>query len=191
MKNELVDGNSRINWYPEHIQEGRFGEWLRNNVDWAISRERYWGTPIPIWQCDSCSNQVCIGGREELKERLGRPDALTPTLSQGEREIIDVDGLDLHRPYVDEVTFPCDQCDGTMSRVPEVMDCWFDSGAMPFAQAHYPFENSEIEARTVGSRRTTYARRSTRRGGGSTACTRYRRWCSGEPCYRNVICLGH
>ena len=145
LKDDLVEQNSRINWYPDHIREGRFGEWLRNNVDWAISRERYWGTPIPIWQCDSCSNQVCIGGREELKERLGRPDALTPTLSQGEREIIDVDGLDLHRPYVDEVTFPCDQCDGTMSRVPEVMDCWFDSGAMPFAQAHYPFENSEIE----------------------------------------------
>ncbi|MYC37316.1 MAG: isoleucine--tRNA ligase [Chloroflexi bacterium] len=189
LKDELVDGNSRINWYPEHIQEGRFGEWLRNNVDWAISRERYWGTPIPIWQCDSCSNQVCIGGREELKERLGRPDALTPTLSQGEREIIDVDGLDLHRPYVDEVTFPCDQCDGTMSRVPEVMDCWFDSGAMPFAQAHYPFENSEIERE--GLFPADYI---------CEAVDQTRGWfyslhalstlLKGEPSYKNVICLG-
>ena len=189
LKDELVDGNSRINWYPEHIQEGRFGEWLRNNVDWAISRERYWGTPIPIWQCDSCSNQVCIGGREELKERVGRPDALTPTLSQGEREIIDVDSLDLHRPYVDEVTFPCDQCDGTMSRVPEVMDCWFDSGAMPFAQAHYPFENSEIERE--GLFPADYI---------CEAVDQTRGWfyslhalstlLKGEPSYKNVICLG-
>jgi len=189
LKDDLVEQNSRINWYPDHIREGRFGEWLRNNVDWAISRERYWGTPIPIWQCGSCSNQVCIGGREELKERLGRPDALTPTLSQGEREIIDVDGLDLHRPYVDEVTFPCDQCDGTMSRVPEVMDCWFDSGAMPFAQAHYPFENSEIERE--GLFPADYI---------CEAVDQTRGWfyslhalstlLKGEPSYKNVICLG-
>ena len=189
LKDDLVEQNSRINWYPDHIREGRFGEWLRNNVDWAISRERYWGTPIPIWQCDSCSNQVCIGGREELKERLGRPDALTPTLSQGEREIIDVDDLDLHRPYVDEVTFPCDQCDGTMSRVPEVMDCWFDSGAMPFAQAHYPFENPEIERE--GLFPADYI---------CEAVDQTRGWfyslhalstlLKGEPSYKNVICLG-
>ena len=189
LKDDLVEQNNRINWYPDHIREGRFGEWLRNNVDWAISRERYWGTPIPIWQCDSCSNQVCIGGREELKERVGRPDALTPTLSQGEREIIDVDSLDLHRPYVDEVTFPCDQCDGTMSRVPEVMDCWFDSGAMPFAQAHYPFENSEIERE--GLFPADYI---------CEAVDQTRGWfyslhalstlLKGEPSYKNVICLG-
>ena len=189
LKDDLVEQNSRINWYPDHIREGRFGEWLRNNVDWAISRERYWGTPIPIWQCDSCSNQVCIGGREELKERVGRPDALTPTLSQGEREIIDVDSLDLHRPYVDEVTFPCDQCDGTMSRVPEVMDCWFDSGAMPFAQAHYPFENTEMEQ--DGLFPADYI---------CEAVDQTRGWfyslhalstlLKGEPSYKNVICLG-
>ena len=185
LKDELVDGNSRINWYPEHIQEGRFGEWLRNNVDWAISRERYWGTPIPIWQCDSCSNQVCIGGREELKERLGRPHPNPPPEGEG----IDVDDLDLHRPYVDEVTFPCDQCDGTMSRVPEVMDCWFDSGAMPFAQAHYPFENSEIERE--GLFPADYI---------CEAVDQTRGWfyslhalstlLKGEPSYKNVICLG-
>ena len=176
LKDDLVDGNNRINWYPDHIKEGRFGEWLRNNVDWAISRERYWGTPIPIWQCDSCSNQVCVGGREELKERLG-PDAAI------------VDGLDLHRPYVDEVTFPCDQCEGTMSRIPEVMDCWFDSGAMPFAQSHYPFENPEMEKE--GLFPADYI---------CEAVDQTRGWfyslhalstlLKGEPSYKNVICLG-
>ena len=176
LKNDLVDGNSRINWYPDHIKEGRFGEWLRNNVDWAISRERYWGTPIPIWQCGSCSNQVCVGGREELKERLGSNASV-------------VDGLDLHRPYVDEVTFPCDQCDGAMSRIPEVIDCWFDSGAMPFAQAHYPFENPDMERE--GLFPADYI---------CEAVDQTRGWfyslhalstlLKGEPSYKNVICLG-
>ena len=188
-KDDLVEINNRINWYPDHIREGRFGEWLRNNVDWAISRERYWGTPIPIWQCGSCSNLVCVGGRKELKERLGRADALTPTLSRGEREIVDVDGLDLHRPYVDEITFPCDQCDGTMSRIPEVMDCWFDSGAMPFAQSHYPFENPDMERE--GLFPADYI---------CEAVDQTRGWfyslhalstlLKGEPSYKNVICLG-
>ena len=176
LKDELVDGNSRINWYPDHIREGRFGEWLRNNVDWAISRERYWGTPIPIWQCGSCSNQVCIGGKDDLKERLGPNGGM-------------VDGLDLHRPYVDDVTFPCDQCDGTMSRIPEVMDCWFDSGAMPFAQAHYPFENPEMDKE--GLFPADYI---------CEAVDQTRGWfyslhalstlLKGEPSYKNVICLG-
>ena len=176
LKDNLVEQNNRINWYPDHIKDGRFGEWLRNNVDWAISRERYWGTPIPIWQCDSCSNQLCIGGREELKERLGKKAAV-------------VDGLDLHRPYVDEVTFPCDQCEGTMSRIPEVMDCWFDSGAMPFAQSHYPFENPDMER--DGLFPADYI---------CEAVDQTRGWfyslhalstlLKGEPSYRNVICLG-
>ena len=176
LKDDLVDGNSRINWYPDHIREGRFGEWLRNNVDWAISRERYWGTPIPIWQCGSCSNQVCVGGKDDLKERLGANGGM-------------VDGLDLHRPYVDDVTFACDQCDGTMSRIPEVMDCWFDSGAMPFAQAHYPFENPEMERE--GLFPADYI---------CEAVDQTRGWfyslhalstlLKGEPSYKNVICLG-
>ena len=175
-KDDLVEINNRINWYPDHIREGRFGEWLRNNVDWAISRERYWGTPIPIWQCDSCSNQVCVGGRDELRDRLG-PNGGT------------VDGLDLHRPYVDEITFPCDQCDGKMSRIPEVMDCWFDSGAMPFAQSHYPFENPDMERE--GLFPADYI---------CEAVDQTRGWfyslhalstlLKGEPSYRNVICLG-
>ncbi len=176
LKDDLVEQNSRINWYPDHIREGRFGEWLRNNVDWAISRERYWGTPIPIWHCRGCGNQVCVGGREELKERLGSNAAI-------------VDGLDLHRPYVDDVTFPCDQCDGVMSRIPEVMDCWFDSGAMPFAQSHYPFENPEMEKE--GLFPADYI---------CEAVDQTRGWfyslhalstlLKGEPSYKNVICLG-
>ena len=176
LKDDLVEQNSRINWYPDHIREGRFGEWLRNNVDWAISRERYWGTPIPIWQCGSCSNQVCVGGREELKEYLGVNAGV-------------VDGLDLHRPYVDEITFTCEECDGTMSRIPEVMDCWFDSGAMPFAQSHYPFENPEMEQ--DGLFPADYI---------CEAVDQTRGWfyslhalstlLKGEPSYRNVICLG-
>ena len=161
LKDDLVEGNSRINWYPDHIKEGRFGEWLRNNVDWAISRERYWGTPIPIWQCGSCSNQVCIGGKDDLKEHLG-PNASV------------VDGLDLHRPYVDGITLPCDQCDGTMLRIPEVMDCWFDSGAMPFAQSHYPSRTRTWKGRGC-SLPTISARQWTRPAAGFTACTRCQR----------------
>ena len=187
LKDDLVEQNSRINWYPDHIREGRFGEWLRNNVDWAISRERYWGTPIPIWQCGSCGNQVCVGGRDELKERLARPHPNPPPGGEG----IDVDGLDLHRPYVDDVTFPCDSsgCDGVMSRVPEVMDCWFDSGAMPFAQSHYPFENPDMERE--GLFPADYI---------CEAVDQTRGWfyslhalstlLKGEPSYKNVICLG-
>ncbi len=176
LKDDLVEGNRRINWYPDHIREGRFGEWLRNNVDWAISRERYWGTPIPIWQCGRCGSRVCIGGRGELKERLG-PDAGV------------VDDLDLHRPYVDGIAFPCDRCSGTMSRIPEVMDCWFDSGAMPFAQSHYPFENSDMEK--TGLFPADYI---------CEAVDQTRGWfyslhalstlIKGGPSYRNVICLG-
>ena len=177
LKDELVGGNSRINWYPEHIKEGRFGEWLRNNVDWAISRERYWGTPIPIWHCCRCNNMVCLGGRDELQERAG-PD-------------VNIAGLDLHRPYVDEVTFPCDAagCGGVMSRIPEVMDCWFDSGAMPFAQLHYPFEHSDMEGE--GLFPADYI---------CEAVDQTRGWfyslhalstlLKGQPSYKNVICLG-
>ena len=131
VKDRLVGANSSINWYPEHIREGRFGEWLRNNVDWAISRERYWGTPIPVWRCESCESVTCVGSLVELAELSGAV----------------VDDLDLHRPFVDNVTWNCGSpgCDGTMRRIPEVMDAWFDSGMMPLAQWHYPFENTEID----------------------------------------------
>ena len=128
LKQNLVDGNAQIHWYPSHIREGRFGNWLENNIDWAISRERYWGTPIPIWRCQTCGVEDCVGGVADLRAKPGL---------QGFK-----DDLDLHRPYVDNVMFSC-SCGGTMKRVLEVMDCWFDSGAMPYAQWHYPFENRE------------------------------------------------
>lgn len=122
-KDRLVADNQQIAWVPEHIRDGRFGNWLENNVDWAISRERYWGTPLPIWEC-ACGHQECIGSVAELGEKAGR----------------DLSELDLHRPYVDEVTLACAQCGGEMRRLPDVLDAWFDSGMMPVAQWHYPFE---------------------------------------------------
>ncbi len=127
IRDRLVETNQEINWYPDYIKDGRFGNWLANNIDWALGRERYWGTPLPVWQCDRCDEQVCIGSVAELAEKSGR----------------DLAGQDLHRPYIDEVTFAC-ACGGTMHRVPEVIDTWFDSGSMPVAQWHYPFENREL-----------------------------------------------
>jgi isoleucyl-tRNA synthetase len=130
IKEAMVKGNQEIAWYPEHIKNGRFGNWLENNVDWAFARERYWGTPLPIWRCSSCGAYECIGGLKELK---AKPDF------NGLKE-----PLDLHRPYVDDVTFACSKCGGQMRRSQEVLDCWFDSGSMPFAQFHYPFDNKGL-----------------------------------------------
>ncbi|HLA41238.1 MAG TPA: class I tRNA ligase family protein, partial [Candidatus Glassbacteria bacterium] len=126
-RDELLANNSSVNWYPPEVGKGRFAEWLENNVDWALSRDRYWGTPLPIWTCESCSHQLCVGGVEELRG-LGRD--------------VPAD-IDLHKPYVDQISLVCPKCSARMKRVPEVIDCWFDSGAMPFAQLHYPFENVE------------------------------------------------
>lgn len=130
IKEKLIANNKKIHWQPEHIQEGRFGKWLENVRDWNISRNRFWGCPIPIWECENCSEQVCISSVEELKQRAGK----VPMRG---------DELDLHKPYIDEITFECEKCKATMRRVPEVLDCWFESGAMPYAQLHYPFENKE------------------------------------------------
>lgn len=129
VKDELIANNNTVNWIPESIGKGRFGNWLENIQDWAISRNRYWGTPLNIWECEGCGHQECIGSRAELAERSGRPEAAE---------------IELHRPYIDEVTLTCPDCGKVMKRVPEVIDCWFDSGAMPFAQYHYPFENKEL-----------------------------------------------
>jgi len=130
VKESLITGNNEINWYPEHVKYGRFGDWLENNVDWAFSRERYWGTPLPIWRCESCGQYECIGSVKNLREKAGFAGLKEP--------------LDLHRPFVDELTFDCPKCGARMRRVPEVIDCWFDSGAMPLAQWHYPFENDTL-----------------------------------------------
>ena len=127
VKDDLIRNNNTINWIPESIGKGRFGDWLENVQDWGLSRNRYWGTPLPVWQCE-CGHQDCIGSIEELKEKADNCP----------------DDIELHRPYIDAVTIKCPKCGKEMHRVPEVIDCWFDSGSMPFAQHHYPFENKEI-----------------------------------------------
>ena len=128
VKDDLIRNNNTINWIPESIGKGRFGDWLENVQDWGISRNRYWGTPLNIWQCE-CGHMHSVGSRQELFEMSGDERAKT---------------VELHRPYIDEITLKCPECGGEMHRVPEVIDCWFDSGAMPFAQHHYPFENKEL-----------------------------------------------
>ena len=179
VKDNMVEGNGNIEWHPEYIRDGRFGEWLRNNIDWAISRERYWGTPIPIWRCSLCQALECVGSVEELK-------SLAST-GLG----VELDDLDLHRPHIDSITLSCssESCSGTMYRIPEVMDAWFDSGAMPYAQWHYPFENDDIV--TQGLFPADYI---------CEAVDQTRGWfyslhalgtlLHNQPAYKNVICLG-
>jgi isoleucyl-tRNA synthetase len=178
LKDGLISGNNEINWYPEHIKYGRFGDWLQNNVDWAFSRERYWGTPLPVWRCENpeCGGLDCVGSLEEIKRKEGLAGLTEP--------------LDLHRPFVDKVTFNCPQCGQKMRRVPEVIDCWFDSGAMPVAQCHYPFENETLLE--DGRFPADYI---------CEAVDQTRGWFYSlhaiatllfeRPCFRNVICLGH
>lgn len=129
IKDKIIEENKKVNWYPAFVGEKRFGNWLENMNDWAISRNRYWGTPLPLWRC-SCGHMEMIGSREELKEKA--------------IENIDINTLDLHRPFVDDIHITCKECKKPMSRVLDVIDCWFDSGAMPFSQYHYPFENKEL-----------------------------------------------
>ncbi|MFC2012687.1 isoleucine--tRNA ligase [Chloroflexota bacterium] len=176
VKEALISGNDNINWYPEHIKYGRFGDWLENNVDWAFSRERYWGTPLPVWRCEACDNYECVGSVDEMKSKTGFTGLKEP--------------LDLHRPFVDDVTFTCSRCGAGMKRVPDVIDCWFDSGAMPIAQWHYPFENSALLK--DGRFPADYI---------SEAVDQTRGWfyslhaistlLFNQPSFRNVICLGH
>ncbi len=136
VRDRMLAENERIGWHPEHIKHGRFGKWLEGNVDWALSRERYWGTPLPIWSCtaEGCDERCCVGSIAELTERGGEPPR---------RAVDGGEEIDLHRPYIDDVVLTCQSCGGEMRRVPEVIDTWYDSGAMPFAQLHYPFENEE------------------------------------------------
>jgi len=177
VKERLIAGNEEINWYPEHIKYGRFGDWLENNVDWAFSRERYWGTPLPIWRCESCDKYECIGGVQELESK--------PEFSGLLKQL-----LDLHRPFVDELTFDCPECGAKMRRVPEVIDCWFDSGAMPIAQWHYPFENERLlEDGRFPADYICEAVDQTR--GWFYSLHAISTLLFNRPCFKNVICLGH
>jgi len=172
-KDRMVELNNQINWYPQHIRSGRFGNWLSNNVDWALGRERFWGTPLPVWECESCHNQTCVGSVKELSEKVG----------------YDLSKSDLHRPHVDEIRFKCSECGGRMKRVPELIDVWFDSGSMPVGQWHYPFEN---EAQFKESFPADYI---------CEAVDQTRGWFYSlhaistllfdSVSYKNVICLGH
>jgi len=171
-RDKLVELNECINWYPGHIKNGRFGNWLENNVDWALGRERYWGTPLPVWECQSCHHQECIGSVDELTQRTGR----------------DQGGLDLHRPYVDQVTFPCPECEGRMQRVPELIDVWFDSGSMPVAQLHYPFENLDEFKVQFPADYICEAVDQTR--GWFYSLHAISTLLFEQNCYKNVICLG-
>jgi len=174
-KRELIAGNSDINWYPEHIKFGRFGDWLENNIDWAFSRERYWGTPLSVWYCSSCDSFECVGSLNELRQKPNLEGLVEP--------------LDLHRPFVDNITFSCSKCGGKVQRQSEVIDCWFDSGAMPLAQWHYPFENDEIFKRSFPADFICEAVDQTR--GWFYSLHALATLLFDQPCFRNVICLGH
>ncbi|GAP11334.1 isoleucyl-tRNA synthetase [Bellilinea caldifistulae] len=171
-KERMVELNEQINWYPAHIKTGRFGNWLANNIDWALGRERYWGTPLPVWECEQCKHQECIGSVAELSQKAGR----------------DLSGLDLHRPHVDEIIYSCPECGGKMRRIPELIDVWFDSGSMPYAQWHYPFENQEIFARQYPADYICEAVDQTR--GWFYSLHAISTLLNDQVSFKNVICLG-
>jgi len=173
-RDRLVDLNQQINWYPEHIKNGRFGNWLENNVDWALGRDRYWGTPLPIWRSDAPGSDYaeCIGSVAELEAKVGHT----------------LEDLDLHRPYVDQLTWPAPD-GGTMRRVTEVADCWFDSGSMPVAQWHYPFENQEVWERQKQADYICEAIDQTR--GWFYTLHAVSTLLFDRPAFKNVLCLGH
>ena len=171
-KDRLVEINDQINWYPEHIKKGRFGNWLANNVDWALGRERYWGTPLPVWECEGCHSQTCVGSVEELSQKAGR----------------DLTNSDLHRPYVDEITLKCPDCGARMRRVPELIDVWFDSGSMPYAQWHFPFENKDAFKQQFPADFICEAVDQTR--GWFYSLHAISTLLYDSICYKNVICLG-
>jgi isoleucyl-tRNA synthetase len=172
-RDKLVALNNTINWVPDHIKTGRFGNWLENNIDWALSRERYWGTPLPIWECESCRHREGVGSVKELSEKAGR----------------DLSELDLHRPYVDEVHWDCPDCGGRMTRVPDLIDVWFDSGSMPVAQWHYPFENKEKFESQFPADYICEAVDQTR--GWFYSLHAISTLLFNEVSFKNVICLGH
>lgn len=171
-KDRLVELNNRIHWVPDHIREGRFGNWLANNIDWALSRERYWGTPLPVWECEACKHRECLGSVAELSEKAGQ----------------DLSELDLHRPHIDAVTWACPECGGKMTRVPDLIDVWFDSGAMPVAQWHYPFENQDLFRKQFPADYICEAVDQTR--GWFYTLHAISTLLFDTECFKNVICLG-
>jgi isoleucyl-tRNA synthetase len=171
-KDALLAQNEATNWYPETIKWGRYGDWLRNNIDWALSRSRYWGTPLPIWRCDN-DHLTAVGSRAELSRLAGD----------------DLSAIDPHRPYVDDITIDCPQCDATATRVPEVIDCWYDSGAMPFAQFGYPAANAEEFEQSYPADFVCEAIDQTR--GWFYTLMAVGTLVTGQNAYRNVLCLGH
>lgn len=171
-KDRMVELNEKINWYPGHIKNGRFGNWLENNIDWALGRERYWGTPLPVWECEACHRQECMGSVGELSQKVGR----------------DLTNLDLHRPYVDEIKYSCPDCGGTMKRITELIDCWFDSGSMPYGQWHYPFENQDQFSEQFPADFICEAVDQTR--GWFYSLHAISSLLMDSECYKNVICLG-
>jgi len=175
IKERLINGNAEINWYPDYIKHGRFGDWLENNVDWAFSRERYWGTPLNIWRCSSCDNYECVGSVDGLRAQSSLSGLTTP--------------LDLHRPYMDEITFACPKCSNRMQRVPEVIDSWFDSGAMFVAQWHYPFEDEDKFKQNFPADFICEAVDQTR--GWFYSLHAISTLLFNRPCFKNVICHGH
>ena len=173
MKDELIQANEDVVWHPEHIKHGRFGEWLAGNVDWALSRDRYWGTPLPVWRCEE-GHTHCVGSIAELREMAAVPLA---------------DDLELHRPYVDDVVLTCPRCGGEMRRAPEVIDAWFDSGSMPFAQWHYPFEHEDAFAERFPADFIAEAIDQTR--GWFYSLLAISTLVTGRSSYKRVLCLGH
>ncbi|MBE0671260.1 MAG: isoleucine--tRNA ligase [Anaerolineales bacterium] len=174
-KDRLVDLNNTINWVPEHIKSGRFGNWLENNIDWSLSRERYWGTPLPVWECENsdCKHRECVGSVAELSEKAGK----------------DLTELDLHRPHVDNVHWKCVDCGGKMTRVKDLIDVWFDSGSMPYAQWHYPFENKDKFEEQFPADYICEAVDQTR--GWFYSLHAISTLLNDDVAFKNVICLGH
>ncbi|MBI2475566.1 isoleucine--tRNA ligase [Candidatus Uhrbacteria bacterium] len=197
LRDELLKQNENIHWEPEHIKNGRFGEWLREVKDWAFSRERYWGTPLPIWECESCKHQMCVGSFEELHTMSSR--AKREQASKVERSLdssgdslgMTVSGFDPHRPYIDDIELVCEKCSGVAKRVPDVCDVWFDSGAMPFAQWHYPFENKEFVDSGEGFPADYISEAIDQTRGWFYTLLAVSTLLGKERPFKNVICLGH
>lgn len=173
VKERLITNNRSVNWVPAHIKEGRMGEWLSNNRDWALSRSRYWGTPLPVWRCTDCGETIIVDSLDKLSKLSGK----------------DQSKLDLHRPFVDEVIIPCGKCGGKLKRLPFVLDCWFDSGAMPLGQLHYPFENKEELKDNFPADYICEAIDQTR--GWFYTLQAVAALLEKDTCYKNAICLGH